>query len=64
MKRDAFPSRKPQESRIGWRNGQYAAMGENKEDNFDDRVSEDIFDFEDEDREVDRIVRTGSCDVH
>ena len=64
MKRDALRSRKPHELRIEWRDGENTTIGATAEDSFDDRVSEDIFDFEDEHIEVDRIVRAGSRDAH
>lgn len=57
MKRSAFPGRKPPERAIPWREAEYAAPRANAADTFDDRVSENIFDAEDERAEVDIIVR-------
>ena len=45
------------ESIIAWREAEYAALRANTADNCDDRVSENIFDVEDERAEVDIIVR-------
>lgn len=42
---------------IVWREAEYAALRANAADTCDDRVSEDIFDSEDERAEVDIIVR-------
>ncbi len=56
MKRSAFRSRKSPELPIAWREAEYAALQANAADTFDDRVSENIFDVEDERAEVDIIV--------
>lgn len=40
-----------------WREAEYAALRANAEDTCDDRVSEEIFDVEDEWAEVDAIVQ-------
>ena len=42
---------------VAWCEAGYAALGANSADSFDDRVSEDIFNIEDEQMEVDLIVR-------
>ncbi len=42
---------------IAWREAEYAALRANAADTCDDRVSEDIFDVEDERAEVEIIVR-------
>ncbi len=57
MKRSAFRSRKIPELPIAWREAEYAALRANAADKCDDRVSENIFDFEDERTEVDIIVQ-------
>ena len=56
MKRTAFPRRQYRELPIAWREAEYAALRANAADTCDDRVSEDIFDVEDEHAEVDIIV--------
>jgi hypothetical protein len=57
MKRSAFRSRKLPEPPIAWREAEYAALRTNAADTCNDRVSENIFDVEDERVEVDIIVR-------
>ena len=56
MKRTAFRSRKPPELPIAWREAEYAALRAIATDTCDDRVSEDIFDIEDERAAVEVIV--------
>ena len=56
MKRSAFRGRKLPERPITWREAEYAALRANAADTCDDRVSENIFDIEDERAEVDIIV--------
>ena len=56
MKRSAFRSRKLPELPIAWREAEYAALLSNAADTCDDRVSENIFDVEDERVEVENIV--------
>ena len=56
MKRSAFRGRKLPERRIAWREAEYAALRANAADTCDDRVSENIFDVEDERAEIDIIV--------
>ena len=56
MKRTAFHRRKLPELPIAWREAEYVALRTNAADTCDDRVSEDIFDVEDEWAEVDIIV--------
>ena len=56
MKHSAFRSRKQPELPVAWREAEYAAVRANAADTFDDRVSEEIFDVEDERAEVDSIV--------
>jgi len=56
MKRTATRSRKLPELPIAWREAEYAALRANAADTCDDRVSEDIFDVDDERAEVDIIV--------
>jgi len=57
MKHSAIRSRKSSERPLAWRDAEYAALGANAADAYDDRVSENIFDAEDERAEVDAIVR-------
>ena len=57
MKRSASYSRKSVKLPIAWREAEYAALRANAADTCDDRVSENIFDIEDEHAEVDMIVR-------
>lgn len=56
MKHSAFPSRKLHRIPIAWREAEYAALRVNDADTCDDRVSENIFDVEDERAEVEIIV--------
>ena len=56
MKHTAYRQRKLPEIPIAWREAEYAARRINAEDTCDDRVSEDIFDVEDERTEVGIIV--------
>jgi hypothetical protein len=56
MKRTAIPRRKLLEIPITWRVAEYAALRANAADTCDDRVSEDIFDIEDEHAEVGIIL--------
>ena len=56
MKRSAIRSRKLPELPIAWREAEYAALQSNAADTCDDRVSENIFDVEDERVEVENIV--------
>jgi hypothetical protein len=56
MKRTAFRRKQLPGFPIAWREAEYAALRANAADTCDDRVSEDIFDIEDEHAEVDIIV--------
>lgn len=56
MKRSAPRHAGPPQLPIAWREAEYAALQVNAADTCDDRVSEDIFDAEDERAEVDIIV--------
>jgi hypothetical protein len=56
MKRNVIRSRKSPQLPIAWREAEYAALCANTKDTCDDRVSENIFDAEDERTEVDIIV--------
>lgn len=64
MKRSAFRSRKSPERPIAWRAAEYAALRANAADTCDDRVSEEIFDLEDERAEVDSIVQRIAHGTH
>jgi len=56
MKHSAVRSRKSPKPPIAWREAEYAALRPSIGDTFDDRVSENIFDFDDERAEVENIV--------
>lgn len=56
MKHTAYSHRKSPKLPIAWREAEFAARRINAEDTCDDRVTEDIFDVEDERTEVDIIV--------
>jgi len=56
MKRTAQITRKLTKLPVAWREAEYSALRANAADTCDDRVSDDIFDFEDERAEVDMIV--------
>jgi hypothetical protein len=57
MKHNAFRGRQFSELPITWREAEYAALRAEAADTCDDRVSENIFDVEEERAEVDIIVR-------
>ncbi len=57
MKRSALGNPKSPELPIAWRQAEYAALRANDADTCDDRVSEDIFDVEDERAEVEIIIQ-------
>ena len=57
MKRRALPDKKFPGRPVVWRDAEYAALRAGTTDAFDDRVSDDIFDVDDERAEVDTIVR-------
>ena len=56
MKHSTIRASKSPELPIAWREAEYAALRINAADTCDDRVSEDIFDVEDERAEVEIIV--------
>ena len=56
MKHAAFHRPKPAGLPIAWRRAEVSALRANAADTCDDRVSENIFDVEDERAEVDIIV--------
>jgi len=56
MKHHSIRSRKSPPFPIAWREAEYAALRADAADTGDDRVSENIFDVEDERAEVDIIV--------
>jgi len=56
MKSTTLPHRKLHQLPISWREAEYAERRINAEDTCDDRVTENIFDVEDERAEVDIIV--------
>ena len=57
MKHSLIRNRKSTELPLAWREAEYAALRLNAADTCDDRVSESIFDAEDERAEVDIIVQ-------
>jgi hypothetical protein len=54
MKRTAFRTRKIP---VAWSDLEYAALQGNFSDNFDDRVSESLVDYEDEREALDVVVQ-------
>jgi hypothetical protein len=56
MKRSQIRSHRSPEVPIAWRDAEYAALRVNAADTCDDRVSDNIYDIEDERAEVDIIV--------
>ena len=56
MKRTALRSRKSPEIPLAWSEAEYAALRADAADTSDDRVSQNIFDLDDERAEVDTIV--------
>ena len=56
MNRTALSHQKSPEPPIAWREAEFIALRVSATDAFDDRVSEDIFDAEDERAEVELIV--------
>ncbi len=56
MKRSAFRSRQLGKLPNAWREAEYAALRAHAADTCDDRVSENMFDVEDEREQVDIIV--------
>ena len=56
MKPSSFRRKQLPERPSAWREAEYAALRANAADTSDDRVSEDIYDVEDEYAEVDIIV--------
>jgi hypothetical protein len=61
MKRNALPARKVS---APWRDLGYAALQGKLADTFDDRVSESLFDFEDEREAVDVVVQAMNRSVN
>jgi hypothetical protein len=64
VKRTAIRRRTLPELPIAWREAEYVALRANAADTCDDRVSEDIFDVEDEWAEVGLIVHRLNQGVH
>jgi hypothetical protein len=64
MKRSVVRGRKLPKRPIAWREAEYAALRFNAADTCDDRVSEDIFDIDDERVEIDIIVSKMSHDLN
>lgn len=63
MKRSTYSSRKSPNLPVAWRETEYAAARTRSAETFDDRVSDDIFDIEDERAEVDMIVHRMAHDA-
>ena len=57
MKRNAISTQPSAEGPVVWNEAEFAVEWKNITDTCDDRVSDDIFDIEDEHVEVDLIVR-------
>jgi len=57
MKRSMHRNLKTSTLPVAWSEDQYATMLANAAASFEDRVSEDIFDFDDERAEIDVIVQ-------
>jgi len=64
MKRTAIRRRNSPELPIAWREAEYAALRANAADTWDDRVSDDILDVEDEHAELDIIIHRMIHDAH
>ena len=64
MKRTATRSKNLPGLPIAWREAEYAALRANAADTCDDRVTEDIFDLEDEREELDLIVHRMTHDAN
>jgi hypothetical protein len=64
MKHTAFSRPIASAIPIAWREAEYAARRINAEDTCDDRVSENIFDAEDERTAVDMLVSRESYDSY
>jgi hypothetical protein len=64
MKRSALRSKNLPIPPLAWRAAEYAARRVNAADTCDDRVTEDIFDVEDERAEVDIIAQRMIHGVH
>lgn len=56
MKRNALAAVKNTRLPLAWREAEYAALRADAADRCDDRVSENMFDAEDERAEVDNVV--------
>ena len=63
MKHNAYRSSKSPQLPIAWREDEYAALRSNAADSYDDRVSENIFDADDERAEIDIIVQRMNHDA-
>ena len=57
MKQSVLRNLKPIRIPAAWREAEYAALRANAADTCDDRVSENIFDADDERSEVDHILQ-------
>jgi hypothetical protein len=57
MKPIAARRRKPSKPPIAWREAEYAALSDASAESFEDRVSEDMFNAEDERVEIALIVQ-------
>ncbi len=64
MKRNASRSRNSPKLPTAWCEAEYAALRSSAADRYDDRISENIFDVEDERAEVDIIVHAMMHDAN
>ena len=64
MKRNVSHSRKSTQPPLAWREAQYAAVLAKAADRFDDRVSENFFDADDEREQIDLIVQALAHGAH
>ncbi len=63
MKRIAAHSTPTRELPCAWREAEYAALKADAADSGDDRISQNMFDIDDEHAEVDSIVHGGAYDA-
>ena len=64
MKRTALHQPEPSELPLAWQEAEYAALQADAADTCDDRVSQNMFDLDDEREEVDTILHGASYDVN
>ena len=64
MKRTAIRSARTLPLPLTWREAEYAALRADAADSYDDRVSQNMFDAEDERAEIDNVVHGMIGDAH